>query len=37
MPDIAKGVGRMSEDAGEFPDCEVMTPDHTAIQVRSSG
>ena len=32
-------VGRMSEDAGEFTECEVNTliaPDRTTIQVRSS-
>ena len=35
-----KGVGRMSEDAGALSWCEVktlMTPNHTAIQVSSSG
>ena len=33
-------VGRMSGDAGEYPECEVntlITPDRTTIQVRSSG
>ena len=33
-------VGRMSEDAGAFPDCEVNTPithNGTTIQLRSSG
>ena len=32
--------GRMSGDAGAFPQCEVntlITPDRTTIQVRSSG
>ena len=32
--------GRMSEDAGAFPEFvgnTLMTPDHTTIQVRSSG
>ena len=29
-------VGRMSGDAGAFPEC-VITPDRTTIQVRSSG
>ena len=31
------GVGPMSGDAGASPECEVMTPDHTAIQVCSYG
>ena len=34
------GAGRMSGDTGALPVCEVMTLmtlDHTAIQVRSSG
>ena len=34
------GVGRESGDAGALPEYEVktlVTPDHTAIQVRSSG
>ena len=33
-------VGRMSEDAGAFPECvgnTPITPDRTTIQVRSSG
>ena len=33
-------VGRMSEDAGAFPECvgnTLITPDRTTIQVRSSG
>ena len=33
-------VGRMSGDAGAFPECvgnTLITPDHTTIQVRSSG
>ena len=33
-------VGRMSEDAGAFPECvgnTLTTPDRTTIQVRSSG
>ena len=33
-------VGRMSGDAGAFPECvgnTVITPDRTTIQVRSSG
>ena len=33
-------VGRMSGDAGAFPEFvenTLMTPDHTTIQVRSSG
>ena len=33
-------VGRMSGDAGVFPEFvgnTLMTPDHTTIQVRSSG
>ena len=32
-----QGVGCMSEDAGTLPDCEVMTPDRTAILMCSSG
>ena len=34
------GVGRMSGDAGAFPECVVNTlimPDRTTIQMRSSG
>ena len=33
-------VGRMSGDAGAFPECvgnTLITPDRTTIQVRSSG
>ena len=30
-------VGRMSGDAGAFPECVGNTPDRTTIQVRSSG
>ena len=30
-------VGRLSGDAGAFPECEVMTPDHITVQVRSCG
>ena len=33
-------VGRMSGDAGAFPECvgnSLITPDHTTIQARSSG
>ena len=33
-------VGRMSGDAGAFPECvgnTQITPDHTTIQVHSSG
>ena len=40
MRDKARGVGRMSGDAGAFPECEVntlITPDRTIIQVRSFG
>ena len=35
-----QGVGRMSGDAGSFPECEVntlITPNRSTIQVRSSG
>ena len=35
-----KGAGRMSGDAGAHQECEVkilMTPNHTAVQVRISG
>ena len=35
-----QGVGRISGDAGAFPECEVntlITPDRTIIQVRRSG
>ena len=31
------GVGCLSGDAGTLLECEVMTPDYTAFQVRSSG
>ena len=40
MRDKANWVVRMSGDARVFPECEVktlMTPDNTAVQVRSSG
>ena len=40
MQDKARGVGHMSGDVGAHPECEVktlMTPDYTAVQVRSSG
>ena len=40
MWDKARKVGHMSGDAGVLPECEVktlMTPDHTAVQVRISG
>ena len=40
MRDKAKGVGRISGDAVELPECDVktlITPDHTTFQVRSSG
>ena len=33
----SRGVDCMSGDAGAFCECEVMTPDRTAMQVRSSG
>ena len=36
---VVRMVGRMLGDAGALPECEVktlMTPDHTAFQVRSS-
>ena len=36
----SQGFGRMSGDAGEFPECELntlITPDRTTIQVRRSG
>ena len=29
-------VGRMTEDAGAYSECEVMTPDDSAVHVRSS-
>ena len=35
-----RGVGHMSGDAGALPECKVkimMTPDHSAFQVRISG
>ena len=38
--DKANWVGRMSGDAGAFPECEgntLMIPDHPAVQVRCSG
>ena len=34
------GIGRMSVNAGALSECEVetlMKPDHTALQMRSSG
>ena len=36
MWDKSKGDGRMPRDAGVFSECEVMIPDDTAFQVRSS-
>ena len=36
----SQGVGRMSGDAGAFPECEVntlITPDRNTIQVRNPG
>ena len=36
----SQGVGRMSGDAGAFPECvgnTLITPDRTTIHVRSSG
>ena len=36
----SQGVGRMSEDAGGLPECEIntlMTPDYTTFHVRSCG
>ena len=39
MWDKAKGVGRMFVDAGALHECEMralVTPDHIAVQVRSS-
>ena len=35
MPDM--GVGRMSGDPGALLECEVKTPDLTAVQVRCYG
>ena len=35
-----KGLGRMSGDSGAHTECQVktlMTPDHSAVKVRSSG
>ena len=37
MCDKAMGVGRMSGNAKTLPQCEVMIPNHTTFQVRSSG
>ena len=34
---VAKGVYRMLGDSRVFSECDVKRPDHTAIQVRSSG
>ena len=31
-----RGVSRMSGDAEALPECEVMTPNHTAFLVRCS-
>ena len=39
MLDRARGVGRMLEDDGSLPECEVktlMTPDHPVFRVCSS-
>ena len=39
MQGKANWVGRMSGDAGAFPDCDVntlITPDHIAVQMCSS-
>ena len=40
MRDKTKGVGLMSRDDGGYPESEektLVTPDHTAVQVGSSG
>ena len=40
LPDKAMGVGRMSGDAEAHPESKVktlMTPNHTTVQVRTSG
>ena len=40
MREKAKGVGRMSADAGAHPECEaktLITPNHTAVSMRIYG